>query len=309
MIRLDEVAIKIQNILNGTDPEVIQKVGGVNPPTGFQFVVRTEGFYLNEIADMKTGKNFIPVFISSMGGNFNPVPDLMQANYVIPITFYFPVRFKEDAFKLNEYLARIFVGRQLNYGANSGIAISNISVAQYGEIVDLDLKQFAEWVQTNYREKVEVMEPFIQMTISLYLSTAADGFVYGNDVTATLSIESDDPEAPSSPETLVFVQTSVQSNSEPAVQQILDEEESEGLPTGTSYGASPSIYIKDNAFFRYLLDKWFSGESQTMTLNFNLEFLGSTFTRRVFIQSVNMLVQKGELATITLAFTKKAVVE
>ena len=41
MIRLDEVAKKIQNVLNGTDPEVIAL--GLTLPTGYQFVVETEG--------------------------------------------------------------------------------------------------------------------------------------------------------------------------------------------------------------------------------------------------------------------------
>lgn len=299
MIRLDEVSKKIQNILNGTDQEVAAL--NIDVPTGFEFVVETEGYHLNNLADMETGKNFIPVFVSSMGGNFNPVPELLQANYVIPITFYFPVRFKSDAFKINEYLARVFVGRQLHYGPNSGVALSNISVAQYGEIVDLDLKQFAEWVKTTYKKQIEIMEPFIQMTISLYLSTCAEGYVYGNEATATLTLDGSDLPA----EPLVFVQGSVQSNTDPAVQQILGESESEGLPTGTAYGSSFSVYIKNNAFFKKVIKDWFEGNAQTLTFTLNLSFLGETFTRTCFIQNVNMVLQKGELATITFTYTKK----
>ena len=305
MIRLDEVAKKIQSILNGDDPEVIAL--GLTMPTGFQFVAETEGYHLDSIADMQEGKNFVPVFVSSMGGQFNPVPELLQANYTIPITFYFPVSFKNDMFKMNEYLARVFVGRQLNYGPNSGIALSNISVAQFGEIVDLDLKQFAEWVRTTYKKPIDVFEPYLQMSITLYLSTASNDFVYGNDAEATLTI--DDEEVQLDEEPLVFVSGSVQSNTDPSVQQILGEGESEGLASGTAYGSSFSVYVKNDDFFKYLVGQWFSGNAQTLPLTLKLKFLGQTYTRNCYIQSVNTMFQKGELVTMTFAFNKKAVVD
>ena len=229
MIRLDEVAKKIQDILNGVDQEVNTDNPGLTLPTGFQFVVETEGFHINNIVDMETGKNFIPVFISSMGGQINPVPNLQQANYVIPISFYFPVRFKEDAFKLNDYLATVFVGKYLNYGINSGKAVSNISVAQFGEIVDLDLKQFEKWVQTQYKKVVEVMEPFIQMTINLYLSTVAESFIYTNKATISLTYGE-------STEQIVFNNTNIQSNTQTSSEQIMGETETESVPFGLTYG-------------------------------------------------------------------------
>ena len=112
MIRIDEVAKKLENVLNGTDPEVVTLIGEgkvQQPPTGFYFKVATEGFHIDKIYDEAAGKNFIPVFISSMGGQFNPVPELLQANYVIPIAIYFPVRFKYELFKLNEYILPHFL--------------------------------------------------------------------------------------------------------------------------------------------------------------------------------------------------------
>lgn len=311
MIRLDEVSKKLQDILNGSDEEVENLNLPVSAPTEFSFVVNTEGFHLDHIANMATGRNFIPVFVSSMGGNFNPVPDLLQANYVIPITFYFPVRFKNEAFALNEYLAQVFVGRQLNYGSHSGKAISNISVAQYGEIVDLDLKEFLGWVETNYKIRMDVREPFIQMTISLYLGSAAQDLVYGNDATATLTLEGEDDEEDIT-EPITFAQGSIQSNSDPATQQIMDTKEIEGLPTGTSYGQSFSIYIKTSELFQKLLSCWFDEEKEMPKITLSLAFSSFpdvVYTRECFMQSANMVIQKGELATITMAFVKKAVVD
>lgn len=316
MILLSEVAEKLEKVLNGTDSDVIRL--GLQPPTGYFFKVATEGFHLDRIYDMEEGKNFIPVFISSMGGNFNPVPELLQANYVIPIAIYFPVRFKNDLYSINEYLAKVFVGRQLYYGYHSGTALSNVSVAQYGEILEMDLlEQFKTWEETIYKMPIEVMEPMLQMNISLYLSTASEDFVYGNSASAELQIDvsnddlaeyfDNDPDK--TKDAISFVTQSVQSTSDPTPQQILGTNESESLPTGTAYASSFSIYIKDNEFYRYLIKKWFDGEAQTLTMTLSLNLLGQTYERTCFVQSVNLVVQKGELVTITFTFTKKVVLD
>lgn len=306
MILLNEVAQKLENILNGTDPEVVAL--GLQPPTSYFFKVATEGFHIDENFDVEEGKNFIPVFISSMGGNFNPVPELLQANYVIPIAIYFPVRFKTDLFRLNEYLARVFVGRQLNYGTESGKALSNMSVAQFGEIVEMDLKQFASWEQETYNRQIERMEPYLQMQFSLYLSTASEEFVFGNDATAelTISVEDESWDDEDKTDQLSFVQNSVQSNSEPGSQQILGENQTESLPSATSFSSSFSVYIKNNQFYKHLLRYWFAGTYHSLELTLQFNFLGETYQKECFIQGVNLGIQKGELATLTLTFLKKA---
>lgn len=306
MILLNEVAKKIEDILNGIDSEVVAL--GLQPPTSYFFKVATEGFHIDKNFDIEAGKNFIPVFISSMGGNFNPVPELLQANYVIPIAIYFPVRFKTDLFRLNEYLARVFVGRQLNYGTESGKALSNMSVAQFGEIVEMDLKQFAEWEQTIYKKPIERMEPYLQMQFSLYLSTASEEFVFGNDAKASLTITTDDATWPNDDKTdqLSFVQNSVQSNSEPGSQQILGENQTESLPSATSFSSSFSVYVKNNAFYQHLISHWFAGTLHELEITLSFEFIGQTYTKTCFVQGVNLGIQKGELSTITLTFLKKA---
>lgn len=324
MILLNEVAEKLENILNGVDEDNVSL--GLFAPNNFFFKVATEGFHIDnnfkinyaQVGNVSYGKNFIPVFISSMGGNFNPVPELLQANYVIPVAIYCPVRFKNEMFELNEFIARMFVGRQLNYGLHSGVALSNISVMQMGEIVEADFKQFREWYATTYQMPLEVMEPYIQITFTLYLSTVADGFVFGNDALTTLTIEGVsaedleqwfDNDGTKTTDNIVFVSQSLQSNSDPAVQQLMGENESEGLPVGTAYASSPSIYVKNTPFYRYLTNKWFNGLSQSLELTINISFLGQTYSRTCFVQSVNLVLQKGELATITLAFSKKVVLD
>ena len=175
MIYLNEVCEKISEILNSDEN-----------PTGLLFAVESVGFHADKIYDKETNQNFIMVYVSSFGGEFNPVPNLGQAIYSIPITFYFPVRMKESFFVLDAYLHSVFVGASLTYGANTGKAVSNLSVANYGEIQNLDLQEFEKWASTTYRMPIEIMEEYMSMNLTLSLSTIADGYVFANEVSAEL---------------------------------------------------------------------------------------------------------------------------
>lgn len=306
MIILSEVAIKLENILNGTDSET----SSITNPTDFLYQVETEGYHLDHI--MSVDRNFIPVFISSMGGTYNPVANLKQSNVVIPITFYFPVRFKESFFALNDFLVNVFVGKSLDFGTISGRSICNISVAQFGELDSLDvLKEFQTWVANKYQRQIEILEAYLSMQINLYLSNADVDYVYGNDTSISLSINGTDYED----KDVAFSQASVQSQSQSMSEQIIGQSESQGLPFGVSYGSSFAVYYKDNAFYRYLVNQWFSGNAQTLRFTLTLKIgqdrtvdgttiTAPTFSRTCYVESVNLIVQKGELLTITFTFAK-----
>ena len=236
MIILKEVAEKLQNILNGTDSET----SGLSNPTSFYCQVATEGFHIDEIADVPNGRNFIPVFISSMGGQFNPVKGLKQASYSIGIVFYYPVRFKDDFYALCDFLADVFVGTHLNYGTISGKAVSNISVPQFGEIQDLDLKKLEKWVNDTYKQPIEIMEPHLTIQLTLYLSNAANGLVYGNDVKVDLSFSYNSKTYDL--EDVDWDGASLQSNSQPQSEQEEGTNEGDSFPFGTTYGASFKVY-------------------------------------------------------------------
>lgn len=184
------IAQKIANILNGLDSEI--NALSLQNPTDFDFNVQTQGFHLDHIENKKKGINFIPVFLSAMGGSRNPVPDLKQGDYTLPITFFFPVRFKDAMFLLDDYLSDCFCGRRLNYGDkdNPLHCVSNISVAQFGEIQEIDvLKEFTSWVESTYHKEVKVAEPYISMQYTLYLSNADESVIYGNQTSAILTID------------------------------------------------------------------------------------------------------------------------
>lgn len=175
MIYLDEVCERLQEILNSEDN-----------PIDFSYAVEAVGFHADSIYENATGKNLIRVYVSTFGGEFNPVPDLGQANYSIPITFYFPVRFKESFFALDAYLHSYFVGKMREFGTKTGRCACNLSIASYGEIQDMDYQAFKKWADTIYRKPIEIMEPYMSMTLTLYLGAIAEEFVFANDLTATL---------------------------------------------------------------------------------------------------------------------------
>lgn len=317
MIILDEVAKKLQNILNGKDSET----QSFQNPTGFDFVVYTPGLHIDTLAKKDKGSNFIPVFISSMGGAHNPVLQLKQGNYTIPIVFYYPVRFKDDFFALYDFLADVFIGAYLNYGANSGKAVSNISVPRNGEIQDLDFTAFKTWVEEKFRQPIEIMEPYLSMELTLYLSSAAPEFVYGNGVSTSLSFKiknAEDVEETYTDDDVTVEENTIQSQAQVQSEQLEGSGESQGLPFGVAYGSGFSCYYKDNEFYAKLLELWTTGESQNLELVLSISIPSNThidlvsgepapivFTRKVFIESVVLTARKGQLITFNFTFSKR----
>lgn len=315
MIILNELAQKLESILNGVDSEINSLLTTEEKATrpDYAFVVEAQGFHIDHIMDQKKQENFIPVFVSSMGGQFNPVKGLKQGNYVIPISFYFPVRFKDDFFKLGDYLINCFVGQFLDYGLISGKAVSNLSAPTYGEIVDLDLAQFNKWADEIYQTTVNRKnEPFMSMNFNLYLTTAGSTFVFGNAAKVTLKY-GNLPE-----QEIVFANSSIQSTSQTNSQQELEpaigeHAEAESLPFGTAYGAGFTAYVENNEFWFNVMQTWMQGNSQSLefTLKITIAIGNSNllFQRTVYVESINVPIQKGQLITATFSFGKKAEVE
>lgn len=311
MIILSEVATKLEKILNGSDSET----SGITNPTDFYYQVETEGFHIDHIKRPDKAGNFIPVFISSMGGQFNPVKGLKQGSYSFSLVFYFPVRFKEQFYALGDFLVDAFVGTILNYGTISGSAVSNISVPQFGEIQNLDFNEFKKWVQERYEKPIEVMEPYLTMQLSLYLTSSAQGLLYGNDFTTDLSFTIGETTY-----TLEDVDTdgaSLQSNSQTQSEQEEGTNESDSLPFGTTYGASFKVYPNleklaknetNKYFYRELLKVWFEGGIQEVECDLTYKIKNYnelTFVRRCYIQSIVAPIEKGQLFSLTLTFAKK----
>lgn len=193
MITINQIATELENILNQTSPNVPK---GVKPPFNGLFAVRTEGYVLDNVHDYETGKNFFPVFLGQSTGDYNPIPDLEQIDMEIPVSIYFPVRFKDKMLEMQEFLNKVFVGRAIGFNQVDGkyqqYAVSNISMAELGEITDLDVDQFGnsilkglnKFIAEQYKAPVSTSEPWICLTFSLYLSTMKNAL--GTDTSATI---------------------------------------------------------------------------------------------------------------------------
>ena len=193
MITINQIATELENILNQTSPNVPK---GVKPPFNGLFAVRTEGYVLDNVHDYETGKNFFPVFLGQSTGDYNPIPDLEQIDMEIPVSIYFPVRFKDKMLEMQEFLNKVFVGRAIGFNQVDGkyqqYTVSNISMAELGEITDLDVDQFGnsilkglnKFIAEQYKAPVSTSEPWICLTFSLYLSTMKNAL--GTDASATI---------------------------------------------------------------------------------------------------------------------------
>lgn len=241
MIIFTNVAEKLQEILNS-----------IQALNQYQFEVETQGFHLDKISDKVTGKNFIPVFISTMGGQNNPISNLKQSEVNVPITFYYPVRFKDDFYYLYDELCDIFVGKFIFFGTER--ARCNLSIPQFGEIVDLDLVEFKKWVGSIYRKEVEVMEPYLSMTINLYMSKAGNDFLYGDDITitsvtiyngSTKILEDTSP---------ISIERADIGTSETAPQQAFGETYIKGYPANLGFTKELPLIIKNNDQYRKLIE-------------------------------------------------------
>ncbi len=204
MITINQIAIELENILNRTSGNVPT---GVDLPFNGLFAVRTEGYVLDHVHDYETGRNFFPVFLGSMTGDYNPIPNLEQIDMEVPVSIYFPVRFKDKMLEMQDFLNKVFVGRAIGFnqdvhGNFKQYAVANISMAELGEITNLDVDQFGnsilkglnQFISEQYKMPVSCSEPWICLTFSLYLSTMKGALstdegatIYGNAYEILLS--------------------------------------------------------------------------------------------------------------------------
>ena len=176
MILLTDVAAKLEELLNNYDL------------SDYLFVVKSSGYHLDSIANKDKARNQIPVFVSQVAGEYNPVPNLHQINTTYEINIYYPVRFKEDFYNLNAYLEQLFVGKQLSFGTEN--ALCNVSVATYGEIIQVEaIREFENWVEAEYNENERIIqldrqvnEFYMSMQFRLFCTTLGTGFIFGNNV-------------------------------------------------------------------------------------------------------------------------------
>lgn len=301
MINLETIREKLENILNGTDTETSDFISQVNEK--YFFNVATQGYDLKSIFDMQSGKNFIPVFVSSVGGTYNPIPDLKERSLSIQVDIYFPVRFKDDFYTyLTEFLEDVFVGKMLTYGTKK--ALHNISVPQYGEIDTFAVKQFKDFITNTYKMPFEVSEQWMNMSLTIYISTLADGFAFGNEATTIMTYVDSEDEIVSLAHPVFTTQTA-DANVETQSEQILGETQAKSLGVVSGYAFTIDLYIQDNNFFRHLLNDHYRGKIQNNRLTLATNFMGMSFLANCIISTANVNITKGQALKISLQVVRK----
>lgn len=306
MINLEEIARKIDSILNGTDTEI--PIGLVSPVNDdYFFKVFSQGLYLSNLNDNNAGKNFMPVVVGAYGGENNPVAGLGEQDRNVLVQILFPVRFKQDMYLMEEYLDEVIVGKILTFGSQK--AICNLSPAQYGELQDFSFNQFNEWVETNYKQTIDKIETYMSMEFTLYLSTAKNvgadgGFIYGNAYSNTITLLSGETIV-ATDDNPVFVSATGTLSSSPASQHLLGESFAKGLPQTSAYGKQITLYAKDSTLYQQLISLYVNRTYQNYAIQV-VETYGLitpiTDTRTYYISDLVLNLNKGELLTITITF-------
>ena len=182
MIILTEFADKVEKILNGVDIAEPR-------PLDFIFKVATDGFILDHIKDKQSGKNFIPVIVSQISGQYNPIRNIKMSTQTFNVNIFFPIQYKDQFFAFNDYLANQFVGKIINYGAVSGKALTNIDPSTYGEILETDFAQFKKTANGIFNEEIVKDELYMAMNFRVYVTALGAAFLLSNCVTYKLSYE------------------------------------------------------------------------------------------------------------------------
>ena len=188
MIRLDEIAIKLNEVLNNVDNPVRIDNARV------AFMVATEGFRIDNIADKELGKNLIPVFIAASGGENNPVEGLKQQTKSINIGIWYPLKYKDNFYVLEDYLDDVFVGKLNNLGNNTGSCLTNLGTAEFGEITNGNFTQFEQWITSKYKKTLDVTMAWFSMTLTLYATKTSSGFMFGNEIKYELEMTYFEPD-------------------------------------------------------------------------------------------------------------------
>lgn len=268
MIDLEKLSAKLQNIFNGTDSETINFNNG-----DYFFKFATAGFHLDSIRDDIKGKNFIPCFLEQVGGENDPVPDLDKFSFVGRITLYYPVRFKPDFYALCDAIQHAFVGKVKTIDGKAYLFTTDIPT--YGELQQLDLSEFAKWVENIYQRKLEVMEYYMSMAFNIYL-TSADGVIWGNQVEYGMQYKIGNTLYPDNSDSSAFMTLKWAENGsgvthEPISQQLINTDDyAKNVLNITSRSKSYMAYLdlsteKSRNFWLPLLNAYNNGQTASIT--------------------------------------------
>ena len=307
MIDIQDLQLKLSNMLNGKDqPNAINISDYVS---GFEFKVLTYASYLDSISNFNTLKNFLPVYISDPQGTVEPIPYLQETNSQYTITIFFPLKYKEELNKLNEYFVDSFAGRMLNF-SKSGNALCGLNLPTFGEVQDLEFKQFKDWIGEYYQMNVLQTDKWCSYSFVLYFHQLKGlgekgGFILGNQFEYTLSFKYGNQ---TYSEKVDLASAARNYTADPMSEQILGDLETLSLNKNSIYADSVCVYVKDTDFWNTFNDLYELGKLQDTIFTLTKKYLynGKSYERELILTSCPQNIALGVVMTYTLTYFKKA---
>jgi hypothetical protein len=307
MVDIQDLQSKLNKMLNGKENPNNVRISDYIDDVSFGVI--TYASYLDNISDIQTNKNVIPVYISEPSGTVEPIPKLGEINMQYQITLYFPMTLKDKFFKLMSYFIDVFAGRFLDFG-NSGKALCNLTVPTFGEIDQQEFKQFADFMQNKYKLPIMTSSMWGSYTFTLYFHQLnnlgkENGFILGNQVSYNLSFTYNNTKYS---EDVILTSSARNYTADPVSQQIMGEFETLSLNKNSSYADSIQVYAKNNDFWNTFRDLFENGLLQDVdfTLEKTYEYDNKTYTKNLILVSCPQEIEFGEAITYTFAFAKKA---
>lgn len=298
MIDLTELAIKLKNILNGVDSET---TGIVNTIGDYYFNVQTYGEHLDSI--VKNNKNTIPVYIGSVEGEIDPIPNIKYVSYEYKIYMYFPLSKKEDFFRLQDFISQVFVGKILNIGVQSKSALFNISIPEIEEIERLNFNQFQEWTENMFSLPVDTTELWCSLSFSLFASQYGDDkIILGNESSLSIDLNIDGVDYTYD---LLWTGFETAFNADIASQQLIGEYQTSSVIKNSSTGHRLSFLIKKEDKYVKIIEKILNGEMAQVigTLNIKINnFIN--ISKKVLISDATLSINYGEPLSVVLTLTR-----
>lgn len=306
MIDTKELAIKLSNILNGLDSETSSVE---NPMSEYIFDVKTYGEHLDSFYQKEKKANVIPVFISEVNGDIQPIANVENISYGFGIVIYFPIYLKNKILDLKTFFQKCFVGQILNYGSSSGTAVSSISIPKITEFQRTQMKGLQEFIQDEYALPIDETQLRANLDFTLYLSsyktinsdnTKTDLYL-GNDISVNLTYGN-------LTEKGFFAGIGSSMNGDTQMQQLMTADFSRGLIKNTIYGDTFQLFVRKNAFWQYVLQQYYLHNFTAQNLQVEIQIngvLGLT-SFNVVCQSLSFNFSWGAPIIAVLTFMPKA---
>lgn len=308
MVDIVELQSKLNKMLNKIDNPNNVRVSDYIDDVAFGVI--TYASYIDNISDIDTTKNVVPVYISEPSGTVEPIPLLGEINMQYSITVYFPITLKDKFFKLMSYFINVFAGRMIDFGTKSGNALCNLNVPTFNEIDTQEFKQFSDFMENKYKLPIMKSSMWGSYTFTLYLHQLdnlgkANGFILGNQIKYSLSFTYNNK---TFTEDVILTSSARNYTADPVSQQIMGEYETLSLNKNSSYADSIQVYAKNNTFWNTFRDLFENGllQDTTFILTKTYAYDNKSYTKELILVSCPQAIDFGSAITYTFAFTKKA---